>query len=60
MRAAGREIRCRIPKGARMKESLNHRDLHGIGTLSSSRFLLELLGMLTNAIDGQGWMDAAV
>ena len=42
-----------------MKESLNHRDLHGIGTLSSSRFLLELLGMLTNALDGQGWMDAA-
>ena len=55
VRAAERQIRCRIPKGAmRMKESLNHRDLHGIGTLASSRFLLALLGTLTNAVDGQG------
>ena len=55
VRAAERQIRCRIPKGAmRMKESLNHCDLHGIGTLASSRFLLALLGTLTNAIDGQG------
>ena len=61
VRAAERQIRCRIPKGARMKESLNHRDLHGIGTLASSRFLLELLGMLTNALDGQGcYFTAAV
>ena len=30
VRAAERQIRCRIPKGARMKESLNHRDLHGV------------------------------
>ncbi len=53
VRLAEKQIRGKIPKGARMKESLNHRDLHGIGTLASSRFLLVLLGMLTNAVDGQ-------
>ena len=42
-----RELRDKIPKGARMKESLNHRDLHGIGSFVSSRLLLTLLGMLT-------------
>ena len=31
------QIRGKIPKGARMKESLNHRDLHGVGTLTTSR-----------------------
>jgi hypothetical protein len=30
-----------------MKESLNHRDLHGIGSFASSRLLLTLVGMLT-------------
>ncbi|XP_040568701.2 LOW QUALITY PROTEIN: E3 ubiquitin-protein ligase HERC2-like [Lepeophtheirus salmonis] len=47
------KIGSRIPKGARMKESINHRDQHGIGTLSSSRFLLSLIGMLYCEIEGQ-------
>ena len=33
------QIRGKIPKGARMKESLNHRDLYGLDTLTSSRFV---------------------
>ncbi len=47
------QIRHKIPRGARMKESLNHRDLHGVGTLPFSRFLLSLLTMLTSPADGQ-------
>ena len=47
------EIQIRIPKGARMKESLNHRDLHGLATLTSSRFLTSLLAMLTSHINGK-------
>ena len=38
VRAAEDQIRDKIPKGAKMKESLNHRDLHGVGTLSYSRY----------------------
>ena len=41
------QMRGKIPRGARMKESLNHRDQNGIGTLTSSRFILSILGMLT-------------
>ena len=41
------QMRGKIPRGARMKESLNHRDQSGIGTLASSRFILSILGMLT-------------
>ena len=47
VRCADDQILEKIPKGARMKESLNHRDLHGVGTLSYSRFLLSLLGILS-------------
>lgn len=47
------QIRCKIPRSARMKESLNHRDLHGIGTLPYSRFLLALLGMLATPLSGR-------
>ena len=47
------QIRGKIPKGARMKESLNHRDLHGVGTLTSSRFLTSLLSILTSHMNGQ-------
>ena len=39
VRAAEDQIRDKIPKGAKMKESLNHRDLHGVGTLSYSRYV---------------------
>ena len=46
------QLRGKIPKGARMKESLNHRDLHGVGTLSSSRFLTSYLAMLTSSMSG--------
>ncbi len=46
------QIRGKIPKGARMKESLNHRDLHGVGTLTSSRFLTSLLAMLVRNLPG--------
>ncbi len=53
VRRAERQIRSKIPRGARMKESLNHRDLHGVGTLPFSRFLLSLLTMLTSPVDGQ-------
>ena len=45
--AAESQIRGKIPRGARMKESLNHRDQNGVGTLTCSRFLLSLLGMMT-------------
>lgn len=45
--AADRDLRGKTPKGARMKESLNLRDLHGIGSFMSSRLILTLLGMLT-------------
>jgi len=47
--AAEAQMRGKIPRGTRMKESLNHRDQHGIGTASavSSRFMLTILGMLT-------------
>ena len=41
------QMKGKIPRGARMKESLNHRDQNGVGSLASSRFLLSLLGMLT-------------
>ena len=47
------QLRGRIPRGARMKESINHRDQHGVGTLTSSRFLLSVLGMLTFPFSGQ-------
>ena len=52
------QIRGKIPKGARMKESLNHRDLYGIDTLTSSRFLTSLLSMITSHMNGQelGWI----
>ena len=46
VRLAEDQIREKIPKGARMKESLNHRDLHGVGTLQYSRFMLSLLGII--------------
>ena len=45
--SAESQIKGKIPRGARMKESLNHRDQNGVGSLASSRFLLSLLGMLT-------------
>ena len=46
-------MRGKIPRGARsMKESLNHRDQNGVGTLACSRFLLSLLGMLTATFSG--------
>ena len=46
------QIRGKIPKGARMKESLNHRDLYGLDTLTSSRFVYIFLSAvcLHNAI----------
>ena len=47
------QMRNKIPKGARMKESLNHRDLYGIGTLPTTRFLLSFLGLLTSQINGR-------
>ena len=50
---AEEQMKNKIPKGARMKESLNHRDLYGIGTLSTSRFLLSFLGLLTNPSNGR-------
>ncbi|QQP57480.1 Uncharacterized protein FKW44_002489, partial [Caligus rogercresseyi] len=50
---ASSKIGSRIPKGVRMKESINHRDQHGIATLSSSRFLLSLIGMLYTELKGQ-------
>ena len=53
VKSAEVQIRGKIPKGARMKESLNHRDLHGIGTLTSSRFLTSMLAMLTSHMNGQ-------
>lgn len=53
VKSAELAIRGKIPKGARMKESINHRDLHGVGTLTSSRFLMSLLAMLTSFINGQ-------
>ena len=37
VKSAEVQIRGKIPKGARMKESLNHRDLYGLDTLTSSR-----------------------
>ena len=46
VKQAEEQIREKIPKGARMKESLNHRDLHGVGTLQYSRFMLSLLGII--------------
>ena len=51
--AAEAGMRGKIPRGARMKESLNHRDQHGVATLASSRFLLSLLGVLTVPYSGQ-------
>ena len=50
---AEEQMRDKIPKGARMKESLNHRDLYGIGTLPTSRFLLSFLGLLTSQFNGR-------
>ena len=46
VRQAEDQIREKIPKGARMKESLNHRDLHGVATLPYSRFMLSLMGII--------------
>ena len=46
-------MRGKIPRGARMKESLNHRDQNGVGTLACSRFLLSLFGMLTAKFSGK-------
>ena len=46
-------MRGKIPRGARMKESLNHRDQNGVGSLACSRFLLSLLGLLTIPFSGQ-------
>ena len=40
------QIRGKIPKGARMKESLNHRDLYGLDTLTSSRFVYTFVSCL--------------
>ena len=46
-------MRGKIPRGARMKESLNHRDQNGVGSLACSRFLLSMLGLLTTPFSGQ-------
>ena len=46
-------MRGKIPRGARMKESLNHRDQNGVGSLPCSRFLLSILGLLTVPFSGQ-------
>ena len=35
--SAESSMRGKIPRGARMKESLNHRDQHGVASLSCSR-----------------------
>ena len=37
--SAEHQMRGKIPRGARMKESLNHRDQNGVGTLTSSRYI---------------------
>ncbi len=47
------QMRGKIPRGARMKETLNHRDQNGVGTMACSRFLLSLLGMLTAKYSGK-------
>ncbi len=41
--------------GARFdKESLNHRDLHGVGSMPSTRFLLSVLGAVAASIPANG------
>ena len=48
------QVRGRIPRGARMKESVNCRDQAGVGSLQpDSRFLLTILAMLSVRYSGQ-------
>lgn len=48
-----RELHEKLPRNSKMKESLNHRDFYGIGSLTSSRLLLSLLSMITCPMKGE-------
>ena len=41
-----------VSRGARSKENMNNRDRMGLGTLSSARFILGLLGILSENLQG--------
>lgn len=41
-----------LNRGARSKENMNNRDRMGLGTLSSARFLLSLIGTLSTGLAG--------
>jgi len=41
-----------VNRGARTKENMNNRDRMGLGTLSSARFILSLLGILSENLQG--------
>lgn len=52
VRKADSQVRGKAPKVARMKESLNHRDLQSSRTLPYARFLLGYLGMISVHVNG--------
>ncbi|CAG7818352.1 unnamed protein product [Allacma fusca] len=41
-----------LSRGARSKENMNHRDRMGLGTLSSARFIVGLIGILSEKLHG--------
>jgi E3 ubiquitin-protein ligase HERC2 len=41
-----------LNRGVRSKENMNHRDRMGLGALSSARFILGLMGMLSGNMNG--------
>ena len=41
-----------LSRGARSKENMNHRDRMGLGTLSSARFIVALIGILSEKLHG--------
>lgn len=41
-----------LNRGARSKENMNHRDRIGLGTLSSARFILGLIGIMSGSLYG--------